>query len=68
MPKPMLRQPQTQQQTNTILSATQTQQQTQQTQQMDKMKLDYFASLALKNICRRCTSSMLVVTFIISIK
>lgn len=40
MPKPMLRQPQTQQQTNTILSATQTQQQTQQTQQMDKMKLD----------------------------
>lgn len=40
MPKPMLRQPQTQAQTNTILSATQNQQQKQQTQQMDKMKLD----------------------------
>lgn len=40
MPKPMLRQPQTQTQSNTILSATQNQQQKQQTQQMDKMKLD----------------------------
>lgn len=40
MPKPMLRQPQTQSQTNTILSATQTHQQSKQTQQMDKMKLD----------------------------
>ena len=40
MPKPMLRQPQTQQQSNTILSATQTQQQSKQTQKMDKMKLD----------------------------
>ncbi len=40
MPKPMLKQPQTLQQSNTILSATQTQQQTQQTLQMDKMKLD----------------------------
>lgn len=40
MPKPMLRQPQTQTQSNTILSATQGQQQKQQTQQMDKMKLD----------------------------
>ena len=40
MPKPMLRQPQTQAQTNTILSATQSQQQKQQSQQMDKMKLD----------------------------
>lgn len=42
MPKPMLRQPQTQSQTNTILSATQSQnqQQRQQTQQIDKMKLD----------------------------
>lgn len=40
MPKPMLRQPQTQAQTNTILSATQNQQQKQQTQQMDKMKTD----------------------------
>ena len=36
----MLRQPQTQTQSNTILSATQNQQQKQQTQQMDKMKLD----------------------------
>lgn len=40
MPKPMLRQPQTQQRTNTILSLTQSQQQTQQTQQMNKMMLD----------------------------
>ena len=40
MPKPLLRQPQTQTQSNTILSATQNQQQKQQTQQMDKMKLD----------------------------
>ncbi len=40
MPKPMLRQPQTQSQTNTILSTTQTHQQSKQTQQMDKMKLD----------------------------
>ena len=40
MPKPMLRPPQTQTQSNTILSATQNQQQKQQTQQMDKMKLD----------------------------
>lgn len=39
MPKPMLRQSQTQQQTNTILSVTQPQTQ-QQTQQMDKMKID----------------------------
>ncbi len=39
MPKPMLRQPQAPQ-TNTILSATQNQQQKQQTQQLDKMKLD----------------------------
>lgn len=42
MPKPMLRQPQTQQQTTSILSATQQQNQAQkqQTQQMDKMKMD----------------------------
>ena len=40
MPKPMLRQPQTQQQSNTILSATQEQQQSKQSQKMDKMKLD----------------------------
>lgn len=40
MPKPMLRQPQTQTQSNTILSATQNQQQKQQTQQIDKMKVD----------------------------
>lgn len=40
MPKPMLRQPQTQTQTNTILSATQNQQQKQQIQKMDKMKID----------------------------
>lgn len=40
MPKPMLRQPQARTQTNTILSATQNQQQKQQTQQMDKMKID----------------------------
>ena len=42
MPRPMLKQPQTQTQTNNILSATQqqTQAQKQQVQQMDKMKLD----------------------------
>ncbi len=38
MPKPMLKQPQTQTLTNTVLSATQSQQK--QTQQLDKMKLD----------------------------
>lgn len=40
MPKPMLKQPQTQTQTHSILSATQNQTQTQQTQQLDKMRLD----------------------------
>lgn len=40
MPKPMLKQPQTQTQSSTILSATQIQQQKQGTQQMDQMKLD----------------------------
>lgn len=40
MPKPILRQPKTQAQSNTILSATQNQQQKPQVQQMDKMKLD----------------------------
>lgn len=40
MPKPMLRQPDIQTQSNTILSAAQNQQQKQQTQQMDKMMLD----------------------------
>lgn len=40
MPKPMLRQPQTQTQSGSILSATQKQESKQQTQQMDKMKLD----------------------------
>lgn len=40
MPKPMLRQPQTQTQTGNILSATYQQEQKQQTQQVDKMKLD----------------------------
>lgn len=40
MPKPMLKQPQIQTQANNILSATQNQQQKQQAQQMDKMKLD----------------------------
>lgn len=40
MPKPMLRQPQTQTQPSIILSGTQNQQQKQETQQMDKMKLD----------------------------
>ena len=40
MPKPMLRQPQTQTQSGSILSATQQQESKQQTQQMDKMKLD----------------------------
>ena len=40
MPKPMLKQPQIQTQANNILSATQNQQQKQQTQQMDKMKMD----------------------------
>lgn len=39
MPKPMLRQPQAQTQ-NTILSATKSQEQQRQAQQMDKMKLD----------------------------
>lgn len=38
MPKPMIKQPQTQTQSGSMLSATR--QQTQQTQQMDKMKLD----------------------------
>ncbi len=40
MPKPMLKQPQFQTQVNNILSATQNQQQKNQVQQMDKMKLD----------------------------
>ena len=40
MPKPILRQPQTQTRTNTILSVTQNQHQKQQIQQMDKMKID----------------------------
>lgn len=40
MPKPMLRQPQTQNQINTTLSAVQNQQQKQQTRQMDRMRLD----------------------------
>ena len=40
MPKPMLFKPQTATQTNTILSATQSQQQTQQTQTIDKFRLD----------------------------
>lgn len=40
MPKPMLRQPQTKTQSGSILSATQDHAQKQQTQQMDKMKLD----------------------------
>lgn len=40
MPKPMLKQPQTQTQSGSILSATQQQTQKQQTQQIDKMKLD----------------------------
>lgn len=42
MPKPMLRQPQTQSQTSSILSATQqqNQQQKQQEQQLNKMQLD----------------------------
>lgn len=40
MPKPMLKQPQTQTQVNNILSATQNQQQKKQSQQIDKMKLD----------------------------
>lgn len=40
MPKPMLRQPQTQTQSGSILSATQQQESKQQTQQIDKMKLD----------------------------
>lgn len=40
MPKPMLKQPQTQTQSGSILSATQQQSQKQQTQQIDKMKLD----------------------------
>jgi len=40
MPKPMLKQPQTQTQSGSVLSATQNQSQKQQTQQMDKMKID----------------------------
>lgn len=40
MPKPMLRQSQLQTQSDTILSAVQNQNQKQQAQQMDKMKLD----------------------------
>lgn len=40
MPKPMLRQPQTQTQSGSILSATLQQENKQQTQQIDKMKLD----------------------------
>lgn len=40
MPKPMLKQPQTQAKTDTILSATQKQTNHQQTKQMDQMKLD----------------------------
>lgn len=40
MPRPMLQKPQTQTQSNNILSATQQQQNTKQMQQMDKMKLD----------------------------
>ncbi|MBQ3526940.1 MAG: hypothetical protein IJA52_00080 [Clostridia bacterium] len=40
MPKPLLRIPTSQTQSNTILNATQKQQQKQKAQQMDKMKLD----------------------------
>lgn len=40
MPKPMLKQPQTKTQTNTILSAVPNQQKKQYNQQMDKMKMD----------------------------
>lgn len=40
MPKPMLKQPQIQSQTKSILSATHNSQANQQTHQMDKMKLD----------------------------
>ena len=40
MPKPMLKQPQTQTQSGSMLSATQQQAQKKQTQQIDKMKLD----------------------------
>lgn len=40
MPKPMLRQPQTQTHSESILSATQQQDNKQKTQQIDKMKLD----------------------------
>ena len=40
MPKPMLRHPQTQTQSGSILSATQQQESKQQSQQIDKMKLD----------------------------
>ena len=40
MPRPMLKQPKTRQQTNTFLSAAQPQRQTQQVRQTDKMKLD----------------------------
>lgn len=40
MPKPMLKKPQTQTQSGSILSATQQQQNTKQIKQLDKMKLD----------------------------
>ncbi|MDD6526629.1 MAG: hypothetical protein PUF31_02250 [Oscillospiraceae bacterium] len=40
MPKPMLKQPQTQTQSSSILSATQKRENKQQTTQIDKMKLD----------------------------
>lgn len=40
MPRPMLRQPQTQSRTESVLDARQQRQQNQQMQQMDKMKLD----------------------------
>lgn len=40
MPKPMLKQPQTQIQSGTILSATKNQQHKKETQQMDKIRLD----------------------------
>jgi len=40
MPRPMLKKPETQTQSASLLSATQSQQQQKQTQQMDKMKLD----------------------------
>lgn len=40
MPRPLLKQPQTQSRSESVLSASHRQEQTQQTQQMDKMKLD----------------------------